>query len=83
MNVFSLILKIKYSNQNSIYTFSSDTSTDVASSTSPTDSASKLPQKQIVKCGCIQEDTVKLDSVHPFKVDFSAFSMRVSVGSIN
>ena len=37
-------------------------------------------KEQIIKCSCIQEDTLKLDSMNAFNFDFKFLSMQVRDG---
>ena len=45
-----------------------------SSETPETDTSSKLT----VKCGCVQDDILKLDSIYPFKLDFNVLTMQVN-----
>ena len=37
----------------------------------------KADEQKSIKCTCIQEDQLKLESINPFKFDFSLLSMQV------
>lgn len=70
------ILKVDCNSDNPIYKFN-DESNQSNNTVNSESESNQAANRSLIKCTCIQEDQVKLESVNAFKIDFTLLSVQV------